>query len=820
MFLHIKLLTFQYLIKISMASNRTNDNFIKLAQIQRILLDEDFHRLYEIEKILNSGYDINYSIPPRDDESTIKKSPWLGYTALHFAAKIKNNSNFLSLIDLLYRFGADFSAKNSENFTPLRLAFQELCDEERYFKCSDFTIQKYYTQVARYFDKINSLFSIFLTSNTANLTCNNSISHLHIACVANNLNAAELLIKNGASVNNKININSKILPGHTPLSIALRNGSKEMVNLLLNYGARFRISLDVYSDKRITYDFLAVINLHCMYISNQKLLELIFKASKDDFDPVEDIGLTELHVLCIKNQYQDLQQYLNNNTDDVNAIVNNDSPIWPLWTPLHFAAHCSVEMVILLLSKGANLMAVDANDNTPLDICVSIYTPLEIANILNSKREMKTIRFNNGAILTEIISQFRSKEHLLEYLKIFRGYNPIIPLESPLWPGYTLLHIAILLSKESDSTQVELCLDHGTDFTIQDANQMTALHLAFRLKKFECIKAIFKAHVDNPLNPVDDEGISHFHLACVHVIYKVVENFLKNGIDPNAPLSNYLKNFLKEHVNYLHKYKSIGPTVLSNCNSPNLAKLLLEHGADPNIPDENGFSWTHRLFLSEYMFSDFNLKKWAIPKIFEHNIVSPGGLSNLHIACYIGYLDVVKKLSQDIDDFNQPINEDITKFTKRLPYYVNIGDTLLHFAAEGNGDTVIPFLLSKGADVHAKNIIGETALHNALSADIQENVLKLLSDKYFENMTVDEYGLTPLHVASSLQDLNMIEEALKKNDVTSKIRSDSPLWPNWTPLHVFAKNSTEEKNFDVLKVLYDNIFEKIEESNDKELHGK
>lgn len=74
-------------------------------------------------------------------------------------------------------------------------------------------------------------------------------------------------------------------------------------------------------------------------------------------------GLTALHQCCIDDNAEMLNLLL-----DYGANVNaQDSE---RWTPLHAAATCGhLNLVKILIGRGANLLAVNADGNMPYDIC-------------------------------------------------------------------------------------------------------------------------------------------------------------------------------------------------------------------------------------------------------------------------------------------------------------------------------------------------------------------------------------------------------------------------------------------------------------------
>lgn len=80
-------------------------------------------------------------------------------------------------------------------------------------------------------------------------------------------------------------------------------------------------------------------------------------------DSTNEDGLTALHQCCIDDN-EEMMKLLVEFGADVNAEDSEK------WTPLHAAATCGhLHLVRYLISKGANLLAVNADGNMPYDIC-------------------------------------------------------------------------------------------------------------------------------------------------------------------------------------------------------------------------------------------------------------------------------------------------------------------------------------------------------------------------------------------------------------------------------------------------------------------
>ena len=91
-------------------------------------------------------------------------------------------------------------------------------------------------------------------------------------------------------------------------------------------------------------------------------------------------------------------------------------------------------------------------------------------------------------------------------------------------------------------------------------------------------------------------------------------------------------------------------------------------------------------------------------------------------------------------------------FIAAIAHQLYAGDTLLHVAAAGFRTEIAEILLAKGADVHARNRRGATALHYAADTnrdapDAQAATVSLLLKAGAQPDTRDKSGTAPLHRA-------------------------------------------------------------------------
>uniref|UniRef100_A0ABD2WN30 Uncharacterized protein n=1 Tax=Trichogramma kaykai TaxID=54128 RepID=A0ABD2WN30_9HYME len=171
------------------------------------------------------------------------------------------------------------------------------------------------------------------------------------------------------------------------------------------------------------------------------------------------------------------------------------------------------------------------------------------------------------------------------------------------------------------------------------------------------IRELFKIYHRFDLNYTDDNGLTHFHVACEFGIDDVVEKFIELGQDLNC-----LSQECDEPPLHLAVYYQRNKVV----------ELLLRNGADPNSVDVRG--WTP-----------------------------------LHVICR----DECRDYDDDANDLTQMLFEiSAEKYqTVQIEAQDKKGNTPLHFALECGKRELIELLLIKGANPNLANEKGLTALH-------------------------------------------------------------------------------------------------------------
>ncbi|XP_058789698.1 putative ankyrin repeat protein RF_0381 [Phymastichus coffea] len=169
---------------------------------------------------------------------------------------------------------------------------------------------------------------------------------------------------------------------------------------------------------------------------------------------------------------------------------------------------------------------------------------------------------------------------------------------------YTILHIAAI---KRDVEAFKILIDNRADFTMQNAHECTVLHYLFECtadnSRIELINYALSAHLKlaNSSNPCNNNGITHFHIACMvnntQAVQFFLENAASNDIDinvKNAQGRTALHIFVQQKINLCDslRYSEIDATtvVLDKIDlMDNATNLLLPNNGIDNV----GFSQFH-----------------------------------------------------------------------------------------------------------------------------------------------------------------------------------------------------------------------------------
>jgi len=322
------------------------------------------------------------------------------------------------------------------------------------------------------------------------------------------------------------------------------------------------------------------------------------------------------------------------NKDIVDVLIKHGADIHVVnqagMTPFYKAIkNDSQDIIDLLLKQGANINALDKNGNTPL---------------------YKAIKDNDPDMIDRLLKH---------------GAN--INAKDP--NNKTPLHIA---AKEGNKAMVDLLLNKGaglSNISGMDSPEKTAIlhgHLDI-------------AHIliGKRLLDYADARAGTLYAACIKGELDTVKGFIHQGIDINQP-----------DPDPFHRdgHTALGLAAVRRHQA--IVELLLDNGADINLPDKNG----HTALYMTAVAGTKSMAELLIQRGAQLNIRNKAGVTPLHIAAYNGYKDIVELLVENGDDINIKDNNGYPPLFKALYY--------------GHKD-IVDLLIQKGAKMDPVNINGE-----------------------------------------------------------------------------------------------------------------
>jgi ankyrin repeat protein len=294
---------------------------------------------------------------------------------------------------------------------------------------------------------------------------------------------------------------------------------------------------------------------------------------------------------------------------------------------------------------------------------------------------------------------------------------------------------ALMIAAESgDKETVGLLLSKGADVNAKDAYDRTALIFAVGSGNDEIAELLISKGAD--INAKNSMGETALAVAAFYGRKETAELLISKGVDVNIK-DNYNNTALMTTV-YL--------------GNDEIAELLISKGADVNIKDTRGTVLKSR-------FSGIN-------SIID-TILDPNNKNGYWQD--VSPTEVRLKPNSNIKegDVKEIAKDDFDKIWAILQRVLQ-GKTALIFAAERGNNKMVELLISKGADINAKDEEGRTALMSAAFYGRKETVNLLISNGADAN-TKDNYNNTALMIAASAGNKGMVELLLSKGaDVNAK----------------------------------------------------
>ncbi len=273
---------------------------------------------------------------------------------------------------------------------------------------------------------------------------------------------------------------------------------------------------------------------------------------------------------------------------------------------------------------------------------------------------------------------------------------------------------------------------------------------------------------------VDENGWTDLHWAAVLNKPNLAKILIDEGIDITVRMKADNKNVSNKLIADLNRvtdsdlpfeiFKRRGQVPLyfaANSNSVEVAKLLIDQGADVSVRDNKGRTPIH----SAAVQNSVEVAKLLIDQGADVSIRDYRGRTPIHSAAVQNSVEVAKLLIDQGADFSVTDKDGRTPMHSAawqnsvevakllIDHGANVnardkkGRTPMHRAAWQNSVEVAKLLIVQGADVSPRQKVGYTPMHRAAWQNSVE-VAKLLIDHGADVSVKNKYGSTPMHSAA------------------------------------------------------------------------
>ena len=461
---------------------------------------------------------------------------------------------------------------------------------------------------------------------------------------------------------------------------------------------------------------------------------------------------------------------------DINATEVDGS------TALHWAAQRdSAEVVEVLLAAGANAKAANRYNVTPLSLAAMNGNAAIIERLLKAGADPNdTSNEGQTALMSASLNgRVDGVRALITHGANVNAQEPIRGQTAVMWAA-----------SEGNTAAVKLLLESGADVKAKSKNGFTPFLFAVRNGHIDAAKQILD-HGAN-VNDVAPDGTNALNMAVVNAYYELAAMLLDRGANPNAadPRGSAL-----HALAWLRKPGADGaagvgntphgpPPPTGNMTALELAKKLLEKGANPNVR----ISWEEKRFDKE----GGTMRNPPLIQLGRHYLTYVGA-TPFYIAAHNGDAPYMRLLAAHGADPKMPNILGVTPLITAagLDYWEGEAPGPFTGCSEAERIEAVKLALELGNDINAHADFGDYVMEGDpgylllyYPHNMDQLVGKVLGDPRWS-------GSTPLHGAVVSGQPGIVKFLIERG---AKIDAKTKL--GWTPLDmaqgIFFANAKKE----------------------------
>ncbi|MBI2187188.1 MAG: ankyrin repeat domain-containing protein [Acidobacteria bacterium] len=429
------------------------------------------------------------------------------------------------------------------------------------------------------------------------------------------------------------------------------------------------------------------------YRDDLELADVLIRAGAK-VNAANDLGVTALWTACENGSAAMTQELLQAGADAHATLMSGETLL------MTAARSGNAEIVQLLASKGANVNAKErAHGQTALMWAVAQRHPAVVEALLAAGADVQA-RTN---VWTEVVKTTLEVMNPAYVTDVQQG-------------GYTPLLFA---ARVGDLASAKLLVASGADVNDIAPYGTSALVVAAHSGHGEVAQFLLEKGAD-PNSIL--AGYNALHAALLHKDEKLVAALLAKGANPNTPLLKSTPT-RRESVDFYFSPGMVGASPLwlaARFRSPEIMAMLLERGADPQFVH-------HPTYFVGRNYGDSRTLLHEGPTTVVMAGAGLGGESPIFsVERYQRIAEGAPVDSQRRDPIPAAEMEAITLEAIRIAAERGVdvtvanadGTTALHAAAVRGYDSVVTYLVGKGAKLDVKNKKGQTPLAAATTGTL------------------------------------------------------------------------------------------------------